>query len=101
VPLERAAAVALLPQRFAVIVTASLGGVGLLLAVIGLYGVLAFSTAQRTREVGLRLAVGAAPRDVVMLVVGEGMRVVAGGLAAGLVLATVGVRALRPVLFGV
>lgn len=101
VTLERSAGVALLPQRFAVGVTAALGLAGLLLATIGLYGVLSFSTAQRTREIGVRMALGAAASDVVRLVVGEGMRVVGIGMAVGLVLALVGSRALAPFLFGV
>ncbi len=101
VTLERAAAVALLPQRFAVIITASLGAAGLLLAAIGLYGVLAFSVAQRTREIGVRMALGAAKEQVLRMVIGEGLRVVAIGVAIGLVLAGVATRALTPFLFGV
>jgi predicted permease len=101
VTMEQAAAVALLPQRFAVIVTATLGLAGLLLAAIGLYGVVAFATAQRTREIGVRIALGAARRDVVGMIVRDGMRVVAIGLGAGLVLAAVASRALMPFLFGV
>ncbi len=91
----------LLPQRFAVIVTASLGLAGLLLAAIGLYGVLSFSTAQRTREIGVRMALGAARRDVLRLILREGMRVVTVGVAIGLILATLASRALVPFLFGV
>jgi putative ABC transport system permease protein len=101
ITLERAASVVLLPQRFAVIVTASLGVAGLLLAAIGLYGVLAFSTAQRTREMGVRLAVGATAGNVVGLVVGEGMKLVGIGVAVGLVLAAGATQVLRPFLFGV
>jgi predicted permease len=101
VTLARAAAVALLPQRFAVIITASLGAAGLLLAAIGLYGVLAFSVAQRTREIGVRLALGAAKEQVLRMIVGEGLRVVAIGVAIGLVLAAAATRALAPFLFGV
>jgi putative ABC transport system permease protein len=101
VTMERSAAVVLLPQRFAVIVTASLGLGGLLLAAIGLYGVLSFSTAQRTREIGVRMALGAARGDVLRLIVGEGMHVVVIGVVIGLVLAAVATQALRPFLFGV
>jgi predicted permease len=101
VTLVRAAAVALLPQRFAAIITASLGAAGLLLAAIGLYGVLAFSVAQRTREIGVRMALGAAKEQVLRMVIGEGLRVVAIGVAIGLVLAALATRALAPFLFGV
>jgi putative ABC transport system permease protein len=101
ITLERSAAVVLLPQRFAVIVTASLGFAGLLLAAIGLYGVLSFSTAQRGREIGVRMALGAARGNVVGLIVREGMGVVAIGAAIGLVLAALASRALAPFLFGV
>ncbi len=101
VTLARASVAALLPQRFAAMVTSALGSIGLLLAAIGLYGVLSFSTAQRTREMGVRIALGAERRDVLRLVVGEGMRVVATGMASGLVLALIAARGLAPFLFGV
>ena len=99
--MERASAVALLPQRFAAIVTASLGVAGLLLAAIGLYGVLSFTTAQRAREIGVRMALGAARRDVVGMIVREGMRMVWVGMAVGLLLAILASRALAPFLFGI
>ena len=101
VALEESAAIVLLPQRFAVIVTAALGALGLVLAVIGLYGVVSFSTAQRTREVGVRMALGAARRDVIQLIVRDGMRVVGIGIVIGLTLAGLATRLLRPFLFGV
>jgi len=99
--LQQAASVVLLPQRFAVAVTGMLGAVGLLLAVIGLYGVLSFSAAQRTREMGVRLALGARRADVVRLVVREGVRLIAVGMTIGLALALAGTRLLTPFLFGV
>jgi predicted permease len=99
--LKQVTAVVLLPQRVAVAVTGILGIAGLLLAGIGLYGVLSFSTAQRTREIGVRIALGAARRDVLGLVVREGMVLVAVGMAIGLALALLATRALTPFLFGV
>lgn len=60
-------------------------GTGLLLAVLGVYGVLAFSVARRTREIGIRLAVGADVNNIIKLVVGEGARLIAFGMVAGLV----------------
>ncbi len=77
------------------------GGVGLFLAAIGLYGILAHSVLRRTREFGLRLALGARPRDVIVMVVTQGMRLFGLGMLAGL-LATFGLtRLLRHELFGV
>ncbi|MFL5581854.1 MAG: ABC transporter permease [Gemmatimonadaceae bacterium] len=99
--LRQAASVVLLPQRVAVAVTGALGVVGLLLAVVGLYGVLSFSAAQRVREIGVRLALGATRGNVQGLVVGEGMRLAAVGMGIGLALALVATRALTPFLFGV
>ena len=71
------------------------------LTVIGLYGILSYSVHQRTREIGLRMALGAGKLDVLRLVVGRGMMVVAAGLAAGLVGAFFVVRLLTGLLFGV
>jgi predicted permease len=99
--LERAASIGLFPQRVAAMVTGILGGIGLLLAAVGLYGLVAFTVAQRTREIGVRIALGATPRGVVRLVVGQGVRLAGVGLAIGLALAMVGSRALAPFLFGV
>jgi putative ABC transport system permease protein len=99
--LRQATSVSLLPQRVAVAMTGVLGLAGLLLAAIGLYGVLAFSAAQRTRELGIRLALGAVPRDVARLIVGEGLRIVGVGMVIGLALALLATRALTPFLFGV
>ncbi|MGH9889763.1 MAG: FtsX-like permease family protein, partial [bacterium] len=84
--LSQATSVSLLPQRVAVAVTGVLGLAGLLLAAIGLYGVLAFSAAQRTRELGIRLALGARPGELSRLILGEGVRSVLVGLAIGLVI---------------
>ncbi|MEO7996244.1 MAG: ABC transporter permease, partial [Gemmatimonadaceae bacterium] len=99
--LQQATAVVLLPQRVAVLVTGVLGLAGLALAGIGLYGVISFSAAQRTREIGVRVALGAGRRDVLRLVVGEGMSMVGIGMGIGLVLALIATRALTSFLFGV
>ncbi len=99
--LKQVTAVVLLPQRVAVAVTGILGIAGLLLAGIGLYGVLSFSMAQRTREIGVRIALGASRRDVLGLVVREGMTLVVVGMGVGLALALFATRALTPFLFGV
>lgn len=77
------------------------GSLALLLASVGLYGVMAYSISRRRREIGLRMALGA-PRSAVMrLVIGDGMRVVALGIALGLVGALLAGRALSRMLFGI
>ena len=72
----------------------------LLLASIGLYGVMSYSVTRRTREIGVRMALGAEPSDVVQLVLGEGVMVVALGLAIGLPLALASSRVVDSFLFG-
>jgi predicted permease len=99
--LEQSTSVVLLPQRVAVAVTGVLGILGLLLAAVGIYGVLSFSAAQRSGEIGIRVALGAVRRDVLRLVVGEGMRLVVIGMTIGLAIALLAMQALRPFLFGV
>ena len=99
--LSAATGAVLLPQRVAALVTAVLGVVGLLLAAVGLYGIVAYLGGQRTREIGVRVALGAGRRDVLRLVVSEGMRPVAVGLAIGLLLAFGATRLLASFLLGV
>ncbi len=76
-------------------------GIALLIAAIGIYGVLSYSVIQRTREIGLRMALGAQPRDVLALVVREGMLVAIIGIGAGLAGALALSRLMATLLFGV
>lgn len=99
--LERETQIVLLPQRAAAIVMGALGALGLVLAALGLYGTIAASAARRTREIGVRLALGARPGQVLRGLAGEGMRLAAGGVAGGLLLAALATPLLRRWLFGV
>jgi len=72
------------PERLNVLISTVFAGVALLIAIVGVAGVLAFSVSGRTREFGIRLAVGAAPQDLLVRVVSEGAVMAAGGLALGL-----------------
>jgi predicted permease len=78
-----------------------LSGLALLLAAVGLYGVMAYTVRQRTREVGLRLALGATPGVIIQLIVGRGARLIAMGVGLGLIGAAASVRLVRAQLFGV
>ena len=89
------------PHRFRALLVGAFGALGLGLAVVGVFGVLACSVQQRVREFGVRLALGATSRDVMALVVGGGARLVAVGLCAGLAAAALLARGLSSVLFGV
>ena len=99
--LESATGITLLPQRIAAIVTGALGGVGLLLAALGLYGVIAYSVSRRTHEMGIRVALGARRADVLGLVFREGMRLAVSGVVIGLVLAAGATRLIAGLLFDV
>lgn len=73
----------------------------MLLAAIGLYGVMSYSVAQRTREIGIRMALGARRRDVLALVVKQGMTLVVLGIAAGILLSLAMTRLISGMLFGI
>jgi len=88
-------------RRFNAVLLGAFGAAALLLAVLGIYGVMAYGVTERTREIGLRMALGARPSDVVGLVVGQGSRLVAAGLALGLPLAFGLTRLLSSLLFQV
>jgi putative ABC transport system permease protein len=88
-------------QRFSMIVIGVFAAAALALAMIGLYGVIAYSVAQRTREIGVRMALGARPRDVLALIVGEGARVTAAGVVVGLAVAFAATRLMRSLLYDV
>jgi len=77
------------------------GGLALLLAIIGVYGVLSYSVSQQTREIGIRMAMGARTASVLSLIIGQGMRLAVVGLMLGLLIAFATMRVLSSLLFGV
>jgi putative ABC transport system permease protein len=100
-PMEDVVAGALSRPRFNLLLVGSFAMVGLLLAAMGIYGVVSFLVTQRTREIGIRMALGARARDVRWLVVRDGMMPVVAGVVCGLAAAIPASRAIRSLLFGV
>ena len=88
-------------RRFLLLLSGVFAGAALGLAAVGIYGVVAFSVSRRTQEIGVRMALGAQRSDVTRLIVGEGARMAAVGVAVGIVLSFAGTRLLSSLLFGV
>ena len=99
--IARVASDATARPRFRAVIVSAFGAVGLLLAMVGIFGVLAHAVGQRTQELGIRIALGARPRQVVSMVAGSVARSVGVGTAAGLVLAALLAGSMRTFLFGV
>jgi predicted permease len=94
-------AIGLIPQRIAASVAGTMGIIGLLLAAIGIYGVTSYAVSRRTREIGIRIALGADHGSVIRLVLRQGLMLAAIGVAIGVVIAAVGSKFLESLLFGV
>ena len=88
-------------ERFRMTLVAGFAGTAILLAALGVYGLMAFATTQRMREFGLRLALGATPRRVLLTVMRDGFTLAAIGLGVGVAAAVVVARAMRQLLFGI
>jgi predicted permease len=99
--LEQVLSSSLDPRRFSLLLLGVFASVALLLAVTGIYGVTAYSVARRTREIGVRVALGARPRAVVAMVVGQGVAMALVGVAIGLAAALALARLLASALYGV
>ena len=99
--LSEITAINTIPQRVVGAVAATLGVVGLLLAAMGIYGVTAYAVHRRTREIGIRVALGADHREVLWLLLRQGAVLTAAGLALGIALAAAGAQLIRSLLYGI
>ena len=99
--MDEIAAESVARQRFSMLLLAIFAGVALLLAAVGIYGVMSYSVAQRRGEIGIRMALGAQKRDVLKLTVGRSLKLVLIGVAVGLVGAFMLTRLMSSLLFGI
>jgi predicted permease len=88
------------PRRFFMLLVAGFAGLGLLLAALGIYGVISYSVTQRTHEIGIRMALGATTAEVQLRVIGKTLRLTLIGIAAGSIASLVVARAIAALLFG-
>lgn len=100
-PMEEIISGSLANRRFSMILLAVFAGVALLLASVGIYGVISFLVGQRTHEIGIRIALGAKPRDVLAMILGRGARLTLIGIAIGIVAALMLTRSVESLLFGI
>jgi len=89
------------PQRLNLVLMSIFAGIAFVLAVVGIYGVMSYAVTQRTHEIGIRMAIGAQPRDVFRMILGQGMLLTVIGLVIGLGIAFGLTRLMRTMLFSV
>jgi putative ABC transport system permease protein len=89
------------PERLNLTLLSIFAGLALVLAIVGIYGVMSYSVTQRTHEIGIRMAIGARPRDVFTMILGHGMKLTLIGVGIGLLLAFALTRLMETMLFGV
>ncbi len=99
--LERAIAKTVAPQRLVAALLSLFAGLAMTLAMIGIYGVMSYSVAQRTQEIGVRMALGAQSRDVLKLILRQGMTLALIGVGAGLLVSAALTRLMKGLLYGV
>jgi putative ABC transport system permease protein len=99
--MQEAVSLTLAGDRWVTVLYAGFGLSGLLLAILGVYGVMSYSVAQRTHEIGIRMALGAERADVLGLILKEGLLLAGIGVVAGLASALVLTRLMRNLLFGI
>jgi len=99
--MEQILAQSLAPRRFSMVLLTVFAVAALALASLGIYGLVSYAVAQRTREIGVRMALGARSGDVLRLVMGQGMKLALAGVALGLVASVALTRTIQSLLFGV
>ena len=100
-PMEEIISRSLAPRRFQMILLGSFAAIALILAAVGIYGVMSYMVTQRTHEIGIRMALGATSRDVLNLIVRHGMALAFIGLAAGLIAARLLTHLMQSLLYEV
>jgi putative ABC transport system permease protein len=100
-PMQQVVAETMSTRRLTLWLVGAFGGIALMLAVVGIYGVMSYAVTERVHEIGVRMALGAQRGDVLRLVVGNGMRLAAAGLALGAVVALAATRSITGLLFGI
>jgi len=99
--MEQAVAQSVAPRQFSMLLLSAFAIVALALASLGIYGLLSYAVAQRAREIGVRMALGASSVDVLKMVIGHGMKLALVGVAVGLVASVALTRTMKSLLFGV
>ena len=100
-PLDAVLADSIAPRRLTLLLLGTFAAAALLLVIVGIYGLVSYAVAQRTQEIGIRIALGATRRQVVMMVVTQGMAITIGGIALGLAAAILSTRLMTALLYEV